>query len=134
MAHRYASEALNRLLKDLIKAINPVLEDHLFGDKVVIFESDFHQILSVILKGGYEEIVIDIINSTIINQFLGNPTEYLNADILEDHNKTPNLYPTEFLNSLSITDGLCNGTRLICYSILKHVIDAEIITEKHSGT
>ncbi|CAG8576225.1 738_t:CDS:2, partial [Cetraspora pellucida] len=46
---------------------------------------------------------VDTINSTIINQFSENPTEYLSTDTIKDHNETANLYPTEFLNSLSIT-------------------------------
>ena len=36
-----------------------------------------------------------------------------------------NIYPSE---------GLCNGTRLICRSLQKHVIEAEIITGKYAGS
>ena len=37
------------------------------------------------------------------------------------------------LRNLSPSDGLCNGTRLICCSFQKHIIEAEIITGKYAG-
>ncbi|CAG8536401.1 15300_t:CDS:2 [Cetraspora pellucida] len=37
-------------LKDFIKAIDPILEDKLFKDKVIVFERDFCQILPVIIQ------------------------------------------------------------------------------------
>jgi ATP-dependent DNA helicase PIF1 len=40
--------------------------------------------------------------------------------------------PIILLRNLNPSDGLCNGTRLICRSFQKHVIEAEIITEKHA--
>ena len=67
------------------------------------------------------------------------------------------IYPTEFLNSLSPSgmpphtlrlkinlpvvllrnidpdNGLCNGTRLICRNLARHVIEAEIITGRQTG-
>jgi len=57
MTHRHAFEAVDRTLKDLMKAIDPSLEDKPFGGKVVVFGGDFRQILPVVIKGGCEDIV-----------------------------------------------------------------------------
>jgi ATP-dependent DNA helicase PIF1 len=37
------------------------------------------------------------------------------------------------LRNLTLKDGLCNGTRLICKSFKPHVIEAEIITGSKKG-
>ena len=57
MTHRYAFEAVDRTLKDLMKAIDPLLEEKPFGGKVVVFGGDFRQILPVVIKGSREDIV-----------------------------------------------------------------------------
>jgi len=57
MMHRYAFEAVDRTLKDLMKAVDPALEGKPFGGKVIVFGGDFRQILPVVVKGGREEIV-----------------------------------------------------------------------------
>ena len=57
MTHRHAFEAVDRTLRDLMKAIDPSLEDKPFGDKVIVFGGDFHQILPVVVKGSREDIV-----------------------------------------------------------------------------
>src|SRR3954465_3394426 len=41
--------------------------------------------------------------------------------------------PIILLHNLNPSDGLCNGTRLICRAFQKHIIEAEIITGKHAG-
>ena len=262
MTHRHAFEAVDRTLKDLMKAVNPLLEEKPFGGKVIVFGGDFRQILPVVIKGSREDIVgsclrrstlwihiklislkinmrlfrtenqpdiieqrefaewllkvgegqiptirglenniirlpndlilpsqnindlinfvysnfitnsnpqylverailtpknIDVnnVNTIIIDQFPGEAVEYYSADIIEE--QTNPEYQIEFLNSLTIgglpphklslkigspiillrnlnpSDGLCNGTRLICHFFQKHVIEAEIITGKHTG-
>ncbi|CAB5199046.1 unnamed protein product [Rhizophagus irregularis] len=55
-----------------------------------------------------------------MNQFPGEAVEYYRSPII-------------LLRNLNPSDGLCNGTRLICHSFQKHVIKAEIITGKHAG-
>jgi len=57
MTHRHAFKAINRTLRNLIKAIDLLLEEKLFEDKVIIFEGDFCQILSIIIKESCEDIV-----------------------------------------------------------------------------
>ncbi|CAB4416161.1 unnamed protein product [Rhizophagus irregularis] len=95
--------------------------------------------------------------ATIMDQFPGEAVEYLSADKIEEQSESEHQYPIEFLNSLTIgnlpphklklklgsliillrnihpPDGLCNGTRLICCSFQKHVIEAEIISGNHAG-
>ena len=46
MIHRYAFEASDRMLRDLMKAVDQSLEKKPFGGKVVVFGDDFHQIFS----------------------------------------------------------------------------------------
>ena len=264
MTHRHAFEAVDRTLKDLMKAIDPSLEEKPFGGKVIVFGGDFRQILPVVIKGSREDIVgsclrrstlwthiklitlkinmrlfrtenqpdvieqkefaewllevgedriptirglenniirlpndiilpsqnindlinfvysnftthfnpqylverailapknVDVnnVNTIIMDQFPGEAVEYYSADIIEEQANSEHQYPIEFLNSLTIgglpphklslkigspiillrnlnpSDGLCNGTRLICRSFQKHVIEAEIITGKHAG-
>jgi hypothetical protein len=41
MMNRYAFEALDRTLRDIMKAVNPNLEEKPFGGKVVLFGGDF---------------------------------------------------------------------------------------------
>ena len=101
---------------------------------------------------------VHAVNTIIMDQFLGEAVEYLSADIIEEQANPEHQYPIEFLNSLTIgglpphklvlkkgspiillrnispSNGLCNGTRLICRSFQRHVIEAEIITGKHAGT
>nr|CAG8627565.1 809_t:CDS:2 [Entrophospora candida] len=100
---------------------------------------------------------VKAINDIIMTQFPGDTVEYLSTDMVEEQAEAEHLYPVEFLNSLTIgglpphrlilkpgapiillcnispSDGLCNGTRLVCQSFNRHVIEAEIITGKHSG-
>ena len=89
-----------------------------------------------------------------MTQFPGEEVEYLSADMAEG---ADDQWPTEFLNSLNIggfpphklilkvgtpiillwniqpSNGLCDGTRLVCHFFQKHVIEAEIITGSHPG-
>ncbi|CAG8856133.1 10274_t:CDS:1, partial [Gigaspora margarita] len=104
---------------------------------------------------------VDIINDTILNSFSNkNAITYFSADSIIDQkeNDQAHLYPIEFLNTIKINglsphklqlkigtpimllrnlnpaEGLCNGTRLICYKFYRHTIEAKIITGKYKGT
>jgi len=52
MTHRHAFEAVDRTLRDLMKTVNPLLENKPFGGKVIVFGGDFRQILPVVIKEG----------------------------------------------------------------------------------
>ena len=41
MTYRHVFEAVDRILKDLMKAVNPLLEEKPFGGKVIVFGEDF---------------------------------------------------------------------------------------------
>ncbi len=101
------------------------------------------------------------ISDMVMDQCPGEVRIYPSADtaiLTEDNNaEQPQLYSSEFLRSLKISDlppgelklkvgvpiillrnlnpseGLCNGTRLICREFQSKVIDAEIITGSHIG-
>jgi len=101
------------------------------------------------------------ISDMVMDQCPGEVRIYPSADtaiLTEDNNaEQPQLYSPEFLRSLKISDlppgelklkvgvliillrnlnpseGLCNGTRLICREFQSKVIDAEIITGSHIG-
>lgn len=67
MIHRYAFEALDRSLQDVLFSDKP------FGGKVVLMGGDFRQILPVIMKGRRENIV----NGTLCRSFLWNSIKVL---------------------------------------------------------
>ena len=54
MMHCFAFKAVDHTLRDLIKVIDPVLEDQLFSGKIIVFGEDFHQILPVVTRSGCE--------------------------------------------------------------------------------
>lgn len=98
---------------------------------------------------------VDGINDMLIQRFCGDEKFYYSFDTAEDDKN--NFYPMEFLNSLNVSglpphclrlkvgcpiillrnldpsNGLCNGTRLICRSFQPNVIDAEIAIGQHAG-
>ena len=104
---------------------------------------------------------VERISSLIMDQFPGEFRTYPSADsvYLTDGSNTdqPQLYAPEFLRSLQIpglppgdlrlkvgvpiillrnlnpSEGLCNGTRLICRGLYSKVIDAEVITGPQVG-
>ncbi|KAK9148526.1 hypothetical protein Scep_007283 [Stephania cephalantha] len=98
---------------------------------------------------------VDEVNSLLIQRFPGEVVRYYNFD--EILNENTSLVNLEFLNSLSLSgfpphdlmlkkdcpvillrninpsEGLCNGTRLICRRFEKNIIDAEIATGHYKG-
>jgi len=41
--------------------------------------------------------------------------------------------PIILLRNINPSEGLCNGTRLVCCSFAQHVIEVQVITGKHAG-
>ncbi|XP_021717621.1 uncharacterized protein LOC110685398 [Chenopodium quinoa] len=98
---------------------------------------------------------VDMVNSVLIEQFLGNKVIYKSFDAML--NDTCNIYPSEFVNKLCPggmsphelvlkkdcpvillrnimpSDGLCNGTRLICKIFQPNVIVCEISVGQYKG-
>lgn len=64
VAHRYAFEALDRTLRDVMSKFNN--SDEVFGGKVVVFGGDFRQILPVVPRGSRSDIVHSAINASYI--------------------------------------------------------------------
>ncbi|XP_076914147.1 uncharacterized protein LOC143573051 [Bidens hawaiensis] len=66
MIHKHAFEALDRILKDVLKVGNRNSCQHPFGGKVVVFGGDFRQILPVVQNGSRSDIVNASLSSSHI--------------------------------------------------------------------
>ncbi|GKD46430.1 ATP-dependent DNA helicase PIF1-like protein [Tanacetum coccineum] len=143
MAIPYTNDGNSR--DDLINAIFPSLETNAHSSEYIISRA----ILST------KNDNVDEINDQLIGRFHGEEKIYYSFDEAEDDNN--NFYPMEFLNSLNVSglpphylrlkigcpiillrnidpsNGLCNGTRLICKGFQSNVIDAEIAVGQHAG-
>ncbi len=137
--------------------------DEVYGDLGCFTDSQSHNehiIQRAILTPLNED--IDNINTTIMNWFDlttpdGTPAQrrtYHSVDSVVQGEQR-GVYPTEFLNSLSMSrvpphtltlqegcpvfllrnmsDDLANGTRLIVVKLMQHIIDAEIATRLDKG-
>ena len=51
MTNKHAIEAVDRLLRELMRRVNPTFQDIPFGGKIIIFGGDFRQTLPVIHRG-----------------------------------------------------------------------------------
>nr|XP_043623580.1 ATP-dependent DNA helicase PIF1-like [Erigeron canadensis] len=131
--------------KDLINEIFPSMELNGFSSDYIISRA--------ILSTKNEN--VDEIYDELIDKFPGDEQVDYSFDEAEDD--TYNHYPIEFLNSRNVSglpphclrlkvgcpvillrnidpsNGLCNGTRLICKSFQRNVIDAEIAVGEHVG-
>ncbi|XP_024977613.1 uncharacterized protein LOC112515169 [Cynara cardunculus var. scolymus] len=133
----------NKSKHDLIDAIFPSLQingaylDYIISREILLTKNDN----------------VDEINDQLIDKFCGDEKIYYSFDEAEDDRN--NFYPMEFLNSLTVSglpphyfrlkigcpiillwnidpsNGLCNGTRLICRGFQQ--IDVEIAVGQHVG-
>ncbi|XP_065319062.1 uncharacterized protein LOC135927053 [Gordionus sp. m RMFG-2023] len=92
MAYKHIIEAVNRSFQDIMKLDKP------FGDNTSFNRTSFAQ--NAILTP--RNVNVDSINIKLINKIPGDLITYISADetIIEDE---ATFYPTEFLNSLSIS-------------------------------
>ena len=143
MAIAYTDKAKSK--NDLIDAIFPSLQINGANSNYIISRA----ILSTKNQN------VDEINDQLIGKFCGDEKVYYSFDEAEDDKN--NIYPMEFLNSLTVSglpphylrlkigcpvillrnidpsNGLCNGSRLICRGFQQNVIDAEIAVGQHAG-
>ncbi|XP_010446027.1 PREDICTED: uncharacterized protein LOC104728793 [Camelina sativa] len=66
MCHRFAVEALDKSLRDVLLVANPDAANKPFGGKTVLLGGDFRQILPVIPQGTRQETVMATINRSYI--------------------------------------------------------------------
>ncbi|XP_042757993.2 uncharacterized protein LOC111895117 [Lactuca sativa] len=143
MSIRYTDKT--KSVDALIDAIFPSLHSNGADSKFIISRA--------ILSTKNES--VDEINNKLIERFSGEQKVYYSFDEAEDDKN--NLYPMEYLNSLNVSgvpphylrlktgcpvillrnidpsNGLCNGTILICRAFQQNVIDAEIAVGQHAG-
>ncbi|XP_073121315.1 uncharacterized protein [Henckelia pumila] len=150
---RIPDEMLVRLCDGDIELSEQRLIDVIFPDLMNNCHSYVYMTNRAILAT--KNCYVDKLNDKIISLFPGEVKTYLSFD--EDVDDTQNFYPEEFLNSLAPnglpphclllkkncpvmllrnldpSDGLCNGTRMICKEFKDNVIHAEITVGHHSG-
>ncbi|XP_019175634.1 PREDICTED: uncharacterized protein LOC109170955 [Ipomoea nil] len=66
MMHKHFFEALDRTMRDLLRFVEPNSEMKTFGGKTVVLGGDFRQILPVVPKGTWQDIVSSAINSSYL--------------------------------------------------------------------
>jgi hypothetical protein len=66
MMHMHVFEAVNRSLQDIMAVINPAFKFLPFGGLVVVFGSDFRQILHVVPHGTRGDVVVAALNRSSI--------------------------------------------------------------------
>ncbi|XP_075521381.1 uncharacterized protein LOC142554603 [Primulina tabacum] len=66
MTHKFCFEALDKIMKDIMRFVNPSSLHMPFGGKIVVYGGDFRQILHVIPKGSRQDIVLATINSSYL--------------------------------------------------------------------
>ncbi|KAH7546812.1 hypothetical protein FEM48_Zijuj01G0240800 [Ziziphus jujuba var. spinosa] len=116
MVKKEAIESLNKMLQDINEC------DLLFGGKVVVFGGDFRQVLPVVPKDkSQQDIHEDFLNMLVPNGF---PPHKLRLKVN---------CPVILLRNINPSEGLCNGTRLICRRFDQNVINAEISIGEYRG-
>ena len=101
---------------------------------------------------------VDDLNKSCLERMSGTPHMYLSIDVaLNDAGAPDHSYPTEYLNTISLSGipnhelklkvgspiillrslnpvkGLCNGTRMIVTALKERVIEAKILSGTHRG-
>ena len=66
MTHKHAFEIVDKILKGLMKAVDPSLKEKPFESKSIVFEGDFCQILPVVIKENRKDIVESYLQRSIL--------------------------------------------------------------------
>jgi hypothetical protein len=66
MMHRWAFEAVDRILRDLMQLDDAHATKKIFDGKTVVLGGDFWQILPIVPKGGHK----DIVNASLLRSHL----------------------------------------------------------------
>ncbi|GBC51002.1 ATP-dependent DNA helicase PIF1-like [Rhizophagus irregularis DAOM 181602=DAOM 197198] len=138
----------------------PALIDFVYPHLIENYENVDYMVGKAILTP--KNVDVEKISELVLDRLPGDFTIYPSADsvdLSEDGNTSqPQVYSPEFLRSLKIPDippgelklkvgapiillrnlapsqGLCNGTRMICRALQNKVIEAEIISGSHVGS
>ncbi|CAO3648504.1 unnamed protein product [Mucor hiemalis] len=102
-------------------------------------------------------VTVDEINTLATEKLEGSAMEYLSEDSIDESESPNSNFPIEYLNSLkpsgmpphklvlkryqpimclrniNPSDGLCNGTRMICRNFTRNIIEAEIAIGDNAG-
>lgn len=70
MMHRHVFESVDRACRDIMGAVNPILDHVLFGGKIFVFGGDFRQVLPVVKRGGRGDIVSASLSRSTIWQHI----------------------------------------------------------------
>ncbi|XP_055814572.1 uncharacterized protein LOC129884274 [Solanum dulcamara] len=122
MAKTHTIETVDRSFRDIMDNSIP------FGGKIMAFGGDFRQVLLVVPKSTRAETV-----DAGWKQRRNNNTRQFNTTASTNAGPTKWLVlkknaPIMMLRNLDPSNGLCNGTRLICRGFDNNVIHAEITT------
>jgi hypothetical protein len=66
MTYKHTFEIVNKILNGFMKAVDPSLEEKPFESKSIVFEGDFCQILPVVIKENYKNIVESYLQRSIL--------------------------------------------------------------------
>ncbi|KAF7839544.1 DNA helicase PIF1, ATP-dependent [Senna tora] len=106
MTHRNCFKVLDKSLKDICSKDNPECHRKPFGGKVVVFGGNFRQILPVIPRGSWQDIVLSLLNSSYIWDSCKVLTLTKNIRLGTRGNETENRAISEFSDwILKIGDG-----------------------------
>lgn len=109
MMHRYAFEALDRTLRDIMRVHVNLTQDQIFGAKTVVLGGDFRQILPVISKGSRG----DIVSSTICSSPIWPRCEiFVLNENMRLRNSTENDVATFFQWTLQLGEGRLHTHRI----------------------
>ncbi|KAM6570896.1 hypothetical protein CsatA_014976 [Cannabis sativa] len=153
---------VNEMIKIPHQMLIPYVEENISVDQLIedVFNNltDFSNNISTMMNRAIltpKNDFVDEINTLLINRFPGEAQRYYSYDetidvseqpVMEDflHKLTPNGLPPHelilkkncpimLLRNINASEGLCNGTRLICRGFDRNIIDAEIAVGHYIG-